>query len=83
VLQRRVTRVTVDAIVAISCSQLDERQRRRRREEKREEKKKRSTVASLTPPFTHLVLTACHLVTSGLQITRSSYFNLDMELMGG
>jgi hypothetical protein len=39
VLQRRVSRVTVDAIVGISCSQLDEREREG--EEKRRERRRR------------------------------------------
>jgi hypothetical protein len=45
VLQRRVTRVTVDAIVGISCSQLDEREREG--EEKRRERRRRGLLLLL------------------------------------
>ncbi len=79
-MQRRVTRVTVDAIVGISCSQLDEREREgeeKRREERGEEEEVYCCFIDTTihPPGSNCL----PLGTPGLQMTRSSYF----KLMGG
>jgi hypothetical protein len=46
-LQRRVTRVTVDAIIAISCSQLDERERGEGEEKRREARRRRGLLLLL------------------------------------